>query len=133
MLCLAGFGCGQHRSLTLDTINSELQFSQEVLSAERVVVVDFAASWCGPCHMMEPVLESLAADYGGRAQVKQVDVDEVPELATKYEIQALPTIVFFRNGEEVGRAVGVKTYLEMQQLLEAYLHDPQPAAPAPEA
>lgn len=120
---LLAAGCQHERamSVSVDTITSEAQFNEEVLQSSLPVVVDFGASWCGPCHLMQPIVADLAAEYTGRANVRYVDVDEVSSLAVTYEIQALPTFVFFRGGEEVGREIGTFSYEEMLALIERYL------------
>ncbi|MGD9855062.1 MAG: thioredoxin family protein [Planctomycetaceae bacterium] len=128
---LLALGCQHERTVTVsvDGIDSDSQFDEEVLRSNLPVVVDFGASWCGPCHMMEPVVADLAAHYEGRATVKYVDVDEVSSLAQTYEIHALPTFVFFQGGKEVGREIGMFSYEDMRRLVERYL--PEADAPIP--
>jgi thioredoxin 1 len=82
-------------------------FAREVLQSDLPVLVDFAATWCGPCRMLEPVLDDLASEYADRAKVVRVDIDQSPELATSFGVSAVPTLVFFRDGEVVDRAVGL--------------------------
>lgn len=81
-------------------------FQKEVLDSPNPVMVDFSAEWCGPCQMMAPVIEELAQEYQGRASIVMVDVDEQPELAGRYQVQAIPTFLFFENGEIVGQLRG---------------------------
>ena len=79
----------------------------EVLASSPVVVVDFWASWCGPCRMLMPVVEEVAAEMEGKAVVAKCNVDEADEVALKYGIRSIPTLLFFKNGELADRTVGV--------------------------
>ena len=83
-------------------------FDTEVLQSSVPVVVDFWAAWCGPCRMVTPELEKLAAAHGPDVKVVKVDVDANPEVAGRYRIQGIPTIALFRNGEVVASSVGAK-------------------------
>ena len=94
------------------------QFSsfQDLLeSSEIPVLVDFYATWCGPCQMMAPILEQVGANLRDRLQVVKIDTDKYPNLASKYEIEALPTLVLFKNGQPAERIEGV---LQAQQLIQ---------------
>ncbi len=82
------------------------EFEQEVLRAMEPVLVDFYATWCGPCRALAPTLDELAGDLAGRARVLKLDVDEAPELARRYGISSIPCLVVFKGGREVGRLVG---------------------------
>ena len=93
---------------------------QELLSGSQLpVLVDFYATWCGPCQMMTPVLEQVNLQLQGRLQIVKIDTDKYPRLATQYRIQALPTLVLFKNGEPVARIEGVKQPLQLIQQLQA--------------
>ncbi|MBP9673706.1 MAG: thioredoxin [Bacteriovoracaceae bacterium] len=81
-------------------------FEQLVLKSGQPVVVDFWAEWCGPCKALAPVLEEIASDVNGKAHVVKVNVDENPELAQKYGIRGIPTLIFFKNGEAQATLVG---------------------------
>ena len=82
-------------------------FEAEVLSADKPVLVDFWATWCAPCRMLGPVVEEVAEETEGRAIVGKLNVDEEMELARKYRVASIPTLIVFENGQEVRRSVGV--------------------------
>lgn len=78
----------------------------ETLQNNKVVLVDFSAAWCGPCKALHPTLESVAADFSGKAIIAKVDVDAEPELSAKYGITNIPAILYFKNGELLKRQMG---------------------------
>lgn len=79
---------------------------EELLSSNKVVVADFWATWCGPCKAMGPSIDELATEYEGKALIGKVDVEENNDLAEKYAIRSVPTIIFFKDGEMVDKQVG---------------------------
>ncbi len=81
-------------------------FDLEVIDEPTPVLVDFWASWCGPCQMASPVLEEIAKEYEGKLKVTKVNVDEEPTLAQKYSVMSIPTVVLFKDGKEIDRQVG---------------------------
>ncbi len=83
-------------------------FEELVLNADKPVLVDFWATWCMPCRMLSPTIEEIAEEAEGKAYVGKVNVDEEGELAMKYGVRSIPTLIFFQNGKEVNRMVGVQ-------------------------
>ena len=79
----------------------------KTLAEGKLVMVDFWAEWCGPCQMLGPVIESLAEKYEGRAVIGKVNTDEEPDLAMSFQISGIPTVIFFKDGKEIDRLVGV--------------------------
>ena len=88
------------------TLVSETNFEAEVLKASEPVLVDFFAEWCGPCKAMAPALEQVANEMQGKLKVVKIDVDASPEIAQKYRIQAMPTLMIFKDGEVADHHVG---------------------------
>lgn len=89
---------------------TDATFAREVLGAgDRPVLVDFWAAWCGPCRMITPVLDQLAAESGGRYRIAKLNVDENPRTAAEFRVQSIPTLLIFKNGALVDRMVGVQS------------------------
>jgi thioredoxin 1 len=111
------------RSLQEETMSSqvvtltEANFADEVLASDQPVVVDFWAPWCGPCRMLSPMVEKLASQFAGQAKVGKLNIDEHPETATQYGIEAIPTLVFFKQGQVVDRITGVVPQKVMDEKL----------------
>ncbi len=98
---------------------TDANFQDEVLSSDRPVLVDFWASWCGPCRVIAPTIEKLAADYEGKAKVAKLDVDANPQVAMQFGIRSIPTIMFFKDGRVVDQAVGVLPERALAEKLDA--------------
>jgi thioredoxin 1 len=94
---------------------------EEVIQSDKPVLVDFWAEWCGPCKMIGPVVEELAADYDGKAVVGKVDVDVNPEVSAKYGIRSIPTLLVFKNGEIVDKQIGAVPKAVLSQKLDAQM------------
>ena len=84
-------------------------FMAEVRNSDVPVLVDFFATWCGPCQMLAPVIEEIAAESGGRYKVCKVDVDAEPALAARFGVMSIPTLIYFQDGKITGKAVGVQS------------------------
>lgn len=101
-------------------INSN-QFNQEVTNSNGVVLVDFSASWCGPCKMLAPIIDEIAADVKGNAKVYKVDVDESGDIAQKYGIMNVPTVIIFKNGAPIEKSIGFLPKDNLLNLLKKHL------------
>ena len=82
-------------------------FDKEVLQSEVPVLVDFWAAWCGPCRAIAPHVDAVAEEYSGKAKVVKLNVDDAPEIAGRYGVQSIPTLIIFKDGQKVGEMVGV--------------------------
>ena len=100
-----------------EIILSESNFEEEVLNSKIPVLVDFWATWCGPCRMLAPTIAQIAEEQEGKIKVCKLDVDEEPEIAAKYGIASIPTLMVFKNGEIVNKAVGVQSKPMIEDML----------------
>ena len=100
---------------------TDLNFEQEVLSSPVTVLVDFWAPWCGHCKNLEPVLEGLAGEFGGRIKIAKVNVDENPRVALSYQIRSVPNMLFFKNGQVVHSVAGALPRADLARHIEALL------------
>ena len=92
-------------------------FEAEVLKSDIPVLVDFWASWCGPCKMLSPIIEEIEKEYAGRVKVGKVNVDEEIELAQKYQVASIPTVLIFRNGQVANTSIGYRPKEDIVALL----------------
>ena len=97
------------------------EFDAVVLQSELPAVVDFWAEWCGPCHAIAPSVANLAAEYEGKALVTKLNADDYPEILSRYGIMGIPTLIYFKGGQEVDRVTGVTGYGTLKSKLERLL------------
>jgi thioredoxin 1 len=100
-------------------INSR-EFKDEVLNSNDVVLIDFFAEWCGPCKMLAPIVEELSKEMAGKAKVFKVDVDKSGDIAQKYGIMGVPTVIIFKNGTAVDKMVGFQPKEVLKSKVEQY-------------
>lgn len=100
-----------------EIILSEQNFEVEVLKSEIPVLVDFWATWCGPCRMLAPTIEKIAEEQEGVVKVCKLDVDEEPEIAARFGIASIPTLMVFKNGVAVKKSVGVQPKQMIEEML----------------
>lgn len=96
-------------------------WDDEVLNAKGLVMIDFWAAWCGPCRMISPTVEELAKEYSGKVKVMKLNTDENAEIATRYKIMGIPTIMFFKNGVKIEQIVGVVPKQQLKAKIESLL------------
>ncbi|MCS6881141.1 MAG: thioredoxin [Oscillochloridaceae bacterium] len=100
---------------------TDADFEEKVLQADRPVVVDFWAPWCAPCRVIAPILDKLATEYEGRLTIAKINTDEEIEHASRLGIQGIPTLVIFKNGQEVGRLVGSRSEAQYREVFDKVL------------
>jgi thioredoxin 1 len=108
-----------------DTAN----WDEEVLKSSELVMVDFWAVWCGPCQMVAPIVDELAKEYQGKLKVMKLNTDEAPEVAGRYQIMSIPSILFFKGGQVVEKIVGARPKPQFKQIIDSLL-DQSPSSTA---
>jgi thioredoxin 1 len=106
--------------LQVQTLNSG-NFDEMVLKSSTPVMVDFWAAWCGPCKMITPVVEQIAEQYAGKLVVGKLNVDDQADIAARYGVMSIPTLLFFRDGEVTNKVVGYRPAAELVQILDQVL------------
>lgn len=100
---------------------TNLTFDEKVSSSSRPVLVDFWAEWCAPCRMISPTIDQIAEDYDGKVTVGKINIDEEPELAQRFGVMSIPTLILFKDGSIVSRSVGVVGKDKIAAMLDAAL------------
>lgn len=90
---------------------------ENILNSKEICVCDFSASWCGPCRMMAPILEDISDKYKRKYYFYQIDIDSAEELAEKFSVEVVPTIIIFKNGKEIGRTTGFQEMDEFEKFM----------------
>jgi thioredoxin 1 len=101
---------------------TEANFQSEVLESQQPVLVDFWATWCGPCRMIAPIVEELANEYDGKLRVGKLDADENPNVLIEYGVMGIPTLILFKGGEPVERITGYQPKAKIQPKIENHLN-----------
>ena len=100
---------------------TDQSFEADVLKSGETVLVDYWAEWCGPCKMIAPVLEEIAGAYAGKIKIAKMDVDANQEVPAKYGIRGIPTLILFKNGEEVAKKVGAMSKSQLTAFLDSHV------------
>ncbi len=100
---------------------SEATWDADVMKASELVLVDFWAVWCGPCQMVAPIIDELAGEYAGKLKVCKLNTDENPEIAGRYQVMSIPTILFFKGGQAVERLVGARPKRQFKEIIDSLL------------
>lgn len=101
---------------------SDASFETDVLGSDKPVLVDFGATWCGPCRMIDPIIEEMAGEYAGRAVIAKVDVDECPQVSMTLGIRSVPTLMIFKGGKMVDMQIGAVGKQKLVEKLNAQLN-----------
>lgn len=105
-----------------EVIINKSNFENEVINADKPVLLDFYADWCGPCKMLSPVLREIADEYADVLRVAKVNVDDEPELAMKFKVSSIPMLVLFKNGKIISTSVGYRPKDEILNELKLYMN-----------
>jgi thioredoxin 1 len=107
--------------MSVVNITSDAEFTDKVLKADKPVLVDFWAPWCGPCKMVGPEVEAVAQSYEGKAVVAKINVDEQQKIASQYNVMGIPTLLLFKDGREVNRIVGYRPRKDLTAAIDGAL------------
>jgi len=97
----------------------DMSFGQEVTNYKGVVLVDFWAEWCGPCRQLMPLIEQLSQEMGDKIKILKMNIDENTEVPTKFAVRAIPTLILFKDGKDLGTKVGGLSYIELKEWVES--------------
>jgi len=100
-----------------EVIITKENFENEVLKSDIPVLVDFWATWCGPCRMLAPIIEEIAEEQAGKIKVGKIDVDQQPELAMTFRVASIPTLILFKDGKAVAQSLGYKPKAQIEEML----------------
>ena len=100
---------------------SDSDFDKDVVNADKPVLLDFWAEWCGPCKMIAPLLDSIAEDYGDKLTVVKLNIDENPQTPPKYNVRGIPTLLLFRDGSVTAQQVGAVSKAQLESFLDSHL------------
>lgn len=103
------------------TVLNDANFKQEVTASTTPVLVDFGATWCGPCRALAPIVEELAKEYAGRLKVGTVDIDQAPGVAQQFNIMSVPTLIFFKGGQAKDKIIGLKPKNDLKARIDKVL------------
>ncbi|HEX9263476.1 MAG TPA: thioredoxin [Candidatus Binatia bacterium] len=104
----------------INEVNDD-NFAQAVLQSDRPVLVDFWAEWCGPCRTLAPTVEAVATDWADRARVVKLNVDQSPLMTERYGVRAIPTLILFKDGEEIARLLGAVSKIEIARKIDHHI------------
>lgn len=103
----------------MNLITNKNNFEETILKSKTPVLVDFYADWCTPCKMMSPIIEEISNEFKGKITVLKINIDECPDIAQKYSVMSIPTIILFKNGEATKTSVGVTSKEKLVEMVQA--------------